>query len=186
MSRFRFLPTSLDGLRCIERLRMGDDRGFLARLFCADEFEQAGAPFSIVQINHTLTRACGTVRGLHFQFPPHAETKLVSCIRGQIFDVAVDLRAGSPTFLKWHGEVLSPDNGRALYIPPGFAHGFQTLTDDCELVYLHSSSYHPESEGAANLADPRIGIAWPLPVGTVSDRDRNHPFLAPEFPGIQL
>lgn len=172
------------GLMRVERLRVGDHRGFLSRLYCADEFAAAGVALSIAQINHTQTRTRGAVRGMHFQWPPHAEAKLVSCVRGQVFDVAVDLRAGSPTFLHWHGESLSEENGRALLIPPGFAHGFQTCSDDCELVYLHSAPYRPESEGAAHALDPRLAIAWPLPITEMSARDRAHPFLPADYTGI--
>lgn len=185
MSRFRFTPCSLDGVQRIDRSRVGDARGFLARLYCADEFAAAGVALSIAQINHTHTRQRGAVRGMHFQRRPHAEAKLVSCVRGQVFDVAVDLRAGSPTFLQWHGESLSEDNGRALFIPPGFAHGFQTCTDDCELVYLHSAAYRPEAEGAVHALDPRLAIAWPLPIAEMSARDQAHLFLTNDYPGLE-
>ena len=139
----------------------------------------------MAQINHTLTRRRGTVRGLHFQNPPHAEDKLVSCLRGSVFDVGVDLRQGSATFLHWHGEILSADNGRGLLIPRGFAHGFQTLEDDCELLYLHSSAYVPKAEGALNARDPRLNIHWPLEFTDISERDTNHPPITHEFTGIQ-
>ena len=117
MSRFRFLDTPLAGLQCVDRLRLEDHRGFLSRLFCSDEFAAAGFALSVAQINHTLTRSAGAVRGMHYQLPPFAEMKLVTCVRGRVFDVAVDLRADSPTFLQWHGEILSSDNCRALAIP---------------------------------------------------------------------
>ena len=169
---------------CVDRLRVGDHRGFLARLYCAEEFAAAGAALSIAQINHTQTRKRGAVRGMHFQRPPHAEAKLVSCVRGRVFDVAVDLRAGSPTFLHWHGETLSEENGRALFIPRGFAHGFQACSDDCELVYLHSAPYRPEAEGAVHALDPRLAIAWPQPIEEMSARDQAHPFLPTDYPGI--
>jgi dTDP-4-dehydrorhamnose 3,5-epimerase len=138
----------------------------------------------IAQINHTLTRRKGVVRGLHFQYPPHAEMKIVSCLRGEIYDVAVDLRVGSPTFLHWHAEVLSAENRRSLMIPEGFAHGFQALTNDCEIIYLHSTLYQPAAEGALNATDPLLAIAWPLEITEMSDRDRNHPLLSDEFKGI--
>ena len=128
MNRFRIQSTPLSGLQVITRQMLGDHRGFLSRLFCADELAQAGWTKPIAQINHTYTAKKGTVRGMHFQHPPHAEMKLVSCIRGEVWDVAVDLRANSPTFLHWHAEVLSADNHKALLIPEGFAHGFQTLS----------------------------------------------------------
>jgi dTDP-4-dehydrorhamnose 3,5-epimerase len=170
----------------VQRKAIEDERGFLSRFYCAEEFHGAGINKAVDQINHTLTRKKGAVRGLHFQYPPHAEIKMVSCMRGEILDVAVDLRRDSPTFLHWHGEILSAANRKSLLIPEGYAHGFQTLTEDCELIYLHTASYHPEAEGALNVADPRLNIAWPLPVNDISDRDRNHPFISQNFQGIIL
>lgn len=184
MSRFDFLITDLAGLTLIERKPIADTRGFLARLYCAEEFRAVGWSKPIAQINHTLTRKCGAVRGLHFQYPPYTESKLVNCLKGQVFDVAVDLRRGSPTFLKWYGAILSADNHRSLLIPGGFAHGFQSLTDDCELVYLHTTPYHPEAESALNVKDPKLGISWPLPITELSERDRAHPFIGVDFLGI--
>lgn len=186
MPRFDFIPTPLAGLMLVQRKAIEDHRGFLSRFYCAEEFRAAGIDKPVAQINHTLTRQRGAVRGLHFQHPPHAETKLVSCLRGEVLDVAVDLRRDSPTFLHWHGEILSAANRKSLLIPEGYAHGFQTLTEDCELIYLHTSSYHPESEGALNMADPRLNIAWPLPANDLSERDRNHPFISQNFQGIVL
>ncbi|OGS99065.1 MAG: dTDP-4-dehydrorhamnose 3,5-epimerase [Gallionellales bacterium RIFCSPLOWO2_02_FULL_59_110] len=186
MSRFDFIPTPLTGLMLVQRKAIEDHRGFLSRFYCAEEFRAAGIDKPVAQINHTLTRQRGAVRGLHFQHPPHAETKLVSCLKGEILDVAVDLRRDSLTFLHWHGEILSAINRKSLLIPEGYAHGFQTLTEDCELIYLHTASYHPEAEGALNVADPRLNIAWPLPVNDLSERDRNHPFISQNFRGIVL
>lgn len=140
----------------------------------------------VAQINQTLTRCEGAVRGMHYQLPPVAEVKLVTCLRGRVFDVAVDLRADSTTFLRWHGEILSPENRRALAIPQGFAHGFQALEVDCELLYLHSAPYRPEAERALNACDPRLGIDWPLPISDMSDRDRGHAMLTENFAGIVL
>ena len=177
MPRFEFIPTPLSDLKLVQRKTIEDHRGFLSRFYCADEFRMAGITKSIAQINHTLTRKKGAVRGLHFQHPPHAETKLVSCLKGEIWDVAVDIRSGSPTFLQWHGEVLTAANRKSLLIPEGYAHGFQALTDDCELIYLHTAAYHPEAEGALNVADPRLSISWPLPIDDLSERDRSHPFI---------
>lgn len=186
MSRFDFIPTPLPGLLAVQRKAIEDHRGFLSRFYCADEFRGAGVIKPVAQINQTLTRQKGAVRGLHFQFPPHAETKMVSCLKGEILDVAVDLRRGSPTFLQWHGEILSATNRKSLLIPEGFAHGFQALTGDCELIYLHTAAYHPGSEGALNVSDPKVNIVWPLPVNDLSERDRNHPFIESEFEGIVL
>ncbi len=186
MSRFDFVQIPLGGLVLVQRRVMEDDRGFLSRFFCVDEFREAGINKPIAQINHTLTRKKGAVRGLHFQFPPHAEIKLVSCLSGEIWDVAVDLRRDSPTFLKWHSEILSAKNRKSLLIPEGFAHGFQTLTEDCELIYLHTASYYPKAEGALNVADHKLNIAWPLPISDLSARDQNHPFIDNNFQGIVL
>ena len=136
-----------------------------------------GGDGKIAQINHTLTQAAGTIRGLHFQQAPHDEAKFVSCLSGAVFDVAVDLRPDSPTYLQWHGEVLSADNGRSMMIPGGFAHGFQTLTEDCELIYLHDKPYAPEAEGGLNPLDPRLAIDWPLPVSQMSPRDKALPLM---------
>jgi dTDP-4-dehydrorhamnose 3,5-epimerase len=186
MARFEFIPTPLAGLMVVQRQAIEDHRGFLSRFYCADEFRDAGIGKNIAQINHTLTCAKGAVRGLHFQFPPHAETKMVSCIRGEVFDVAIDLRHESPTFLQWFGERLSAVNRRSLLIPEGFAHGFQALTKNCELIYLHTEAYHPECEGALNVADPKLAIQWPLAIAELSERDRNHKLIEQNFQGIVL
>lgn len=186
MSRFDFIPTPLKGLTLVQRKVLEDHRGFLSRFYCADEFGAAGIVKAVAQINHTFTRSKGAVRGLHFQYPPHAETKLVSCLQGEIFDVAVDLRRDSPTFLQWHCAVLSAQNHQSLLIPEGFAHGFQALSEDCELIYLHTAAYQPESEGALNIADPKLGIAWPLTITEISERDRNHKMIEQNFQGITL
>lgn len=138
----------------------------------------------IKQINHSRTRTVGAVRGLHFQYPPHAEMKLVRCIKGRVWDVAVDLRAGSATFLRWHAEELAPENARMLVIPEGCAHGFQVLERDSELLYLHTARYVPQVEGGLSCQDPRLGIAWPLPVTDLSRRDSNHAPLTFDFPGV--
>jgi dTDP-4-dehydrorhamnose 3,5-epimerase len=186
MANFEFIPTALAGLTVAQRQRREDSRGFLSRLYCQDEFRLAGVRAPIAQINQTLTRRKGTVRGMHFQLPPHAEIKIVSCLHGEIFDVAVDLRKNSPTFLQWHAEVLSADNQRCLVIPHGYAHGFQTLADDCELLYLHTAPYAPEAERGLNATDPRLSIAWPLTISQRSERDDNHDFLSSEFQGLEL
>ena len=185
-SRFDFLPTPLSGLTVVQRKPIEDERGFFCRFYCAEEFREAGLKKPIAQINHTFTRKKGAVRGLHFQYPPFAETKIVSCLKGEIFDVAVDLRKGSPTFLCWHAEILSAANQKSLLIPEGFAHGFQTLAEDCELIYLHTESFHLQAEGALNVADPRLGIAWPVAIAELSERDRNHPYINLHFEGVLL
>jgi dTDP-4-dehydrorhamnose 3,5-epimerase len=184
LSRFTITDLPLAGLKLVERQNLGDSRGFLSRIFCAEELAPAGWIKPIAQINLTMTARKGTLRGMHFQQPPHSEMKLVNCIRGAVFDVAVDLRTGSPTFLQWHAEELSADNRRSFLIPEGFAHGFQALTDDCELLYLHSMPYVPGSEGALNSQDPTLRIDWPLAVTEMSERDRNHPYLTEQFTGL--
>lgn len=186
MSRFEFIPTPLSGLLLVQRMEIADHRGFLSRFYCAEEFRAAGFNKPIAQINHTLTRSKGAVRGLHFQHPPYADCKLVSCLHGAVWDVAVDLRRDSPTFLQWHSELLSAENRSSLLIPEGYAHGFQALEDDCELIYLHTAAYHREAEGALNVSDPRLNIAWPLPIGDLSERDRSHPFIGADFQGMAL
>lgn len=182
----KFLPTPLPGLLVVTAEPCADERGRLVRIFCEREFSAAGFSGRVAQANLTLTRRPGAVRGLHFQRPPRAEAKLVRCLRGEVFDVAVDLRAGSPTFLEWHAEILSGENLRALFIPEGFAHGFQALTPDCEMLYLHGEVYSPECEGGLRHDDPALAIAWPLPVSELSARDRNHPLLDPSFAGVAL
>ena len=183
--RLTLHPTSLVGLTIVERKVDRDERGSFSRLFCAAELiESVEQPFPVAQINQSMTRRAGSVRGLHFQRHPHAEMKLVSCLRGAVFDVAVDLRRNSSTFLQWHGEVLSDENQRAALIPEGFAHGFQALESDCELLYVHSRPYVAEAEGGLDATDPALGIAWPLPFADVSARDRSHPRLARDFVGL--
>ena len=186
MGQFSISDTLIAGLRIIERKPLSDSRGFLARIFCADELKKVGWKKPIAQINQTLTKKRGTVRGIHFQNAPHAEMKLVSCLQGEIWDVAIDLRKNSPTFLHYHSEKLSAENCRALLIPEGFAHGFQTLTDDCELLYLHSAFYTRDAEAGIRPNDPYLGISWPLDFFEISRRDAEHPLLNDQFIGIEL
>jgi dTDP-4-dehydrorhamnose 3,5-epimerase len=186
MARFTHIDTPIAGLVLVERHPIGDHRGYFERLFCRDELKDVMGDRRVAQINHTLTATAGTLRGMHFQHPPHAEMKLVTCLRGEVFDVAVDLRQGSPTLLHWHAEHLSADNHRTLVIPEGFAHGFQTLTDGCELLYLHTAAYQPDAEDGLNALDPRLGIRWPLPVLDRSPRDLEHPPLDDRFSGIAI
>jgi dTDP-4-dehydrorhamnose 3,5-epimerase len=186
VNRFAVEALPLPGLRRVTRQRLGDSRGFLSRLFCAEELARAGWSQPIAQINHTFTARQGTVRGMHYQRPPAAEMKLVSCLRGEVWDVAVDLRAGSETFLQWHAEVLSAENGQALLIPEGFAHGFQALSDEVELLYCHSHAYTPAAEAGLDPRDPRLAIAWPLAITELSARDTDHPPLDGEFKGVVL
>jgi dTDP-4-dehydrorhamnose 3,5-epimerase len=178
--------TPISGVVCVDRRLRGDHRGFLARLFSADEFASLGWDGPVAQINHTYTAKKGAIRGLHFQVPPKAEKKLVTCLRGAVCDVAVDLRNGSPTFLQHHMEVLSARNPRALLIPEGCAHGFQALTDEVELLYLHSEFYSPCHERGVRPFDPMLAIVWPEEVVTLSDRDRQHSLLTPNYEGLRL
>ncbi len=186
MSRLTVSDLPLAGLRRVQRQRLVDERGVFARLFCAQELAAAGWHGPVAQINHSLTRGPGTVRGLHYQRPPHAEMKLVSCVRGEVWDVAVDLRAGSPTFLHWHAERLSAAEGTALLIPAGFAHGFQVLSEEAELVYCHSVPYAPAAEAGLQARDARLAIRWPLPLQGQSPRDAGLPGLTPDFEGVRL
>lgn len=163
-----------------------DQRGFLERMFCREELESIVGGRTIAQINRTLTYAAGTVRGMHYQYPPYAETKIVSCTKGEVYDVAVDLRRGSGTFLRWHAEVLSENNNKTFVIPEGFAHGFQTLTDNCEMIYFHTAPYSSKAEGVVNVIDPRVAIHWPLPISGQSPRDLSAPLLTEEFGGVIL
>lgn len=176
MSRFTSIPTALQDLIVFERRQLGDDRGFFSRFFCVDEVSGFGSG-RVSQINHTMTQAKGVIRGMHFQRAPHAETKFVSCLKGAIFDVAVDLRPASPTYLQWHGEVLTEENARSLLIPAGFAHGFQTLSENCELIYVHDQPHAPEAEGGVHPLDPKLNISWPLAVTQMSVRDSNFAML---------
>lgn len=186
MSRFEFIPTPISGLKIVKRIALGDSRGFFSRFYCAESFRSDGSPLDISQINHTLTSGIGVVRGMHFQLPPHDEVKFVSCLQGEIFDVAIDLRRDSPTFLRWFSTLLSAENQTSLLIPTGCAHGFQTLTKNCEIIYLHSAAYEPSAEGAINALDPRIAINWPLPIKEMSQRDTHHPMIDLNYPGISL
>lgn len=186
MSRLSLAPLPLPGLVRVQRQPLRDARGFFERLFCAEELAEVGWTQPIAQINRSLTHQAGSVRGLHYQQPPHAEMKLVTCLRGAVWDVAVDLRAGSPTFLRWHAELLSAENGCALLIPPGFAHGFQAQSFEAELLYCHSAPHAPESEAGLHPLDARLAIAWPLPVQGLSARDAGQAWLTEDFQGVRL
>lgn len=173
----------LEDLLLIKHYPISDHRGFLERLYCQKYLQLTGMN-EIAQINFTYTQHKGTVRGMHFQLPPHSEIKIVRCLRGKIFDVAIDLRKDSPTFLKWHSVILEQGGNISLLIPRGFAHGFQTLTNDCELLYFHSNAYNKAYENGISPTDPLIGIRWPLAITNISDRDRAHSFLTPNFQGL--
>ncbi len=174
-----FTPMALEGVWQIDLERRVDPRGYFARFYCADEFAAHGLPTRFVQCNASFNAQRGTLRGLHWQNEPYAEGKLVRCTRGAIFDVAVDLRKTSPTRYRWVGTELSEQNGRALYIPPGFAHGFQTLEDDSEVFYQMTEAYHADLARGVRWDDPMFGIAWPVAVPILSDRDLSLPLISP-------
>jgi dTDP-4-dehydrorhamnose 3,5-epimerase len=171
----KFLPTRLPGVWIVDLEKHGDNRGFFARSWCRREFEEHGLNPNLVQCSVSFNLKKGTLRGMHYQVTPHEEAKLVRCTRGSICDVAVDLRPTSPAFGKWTAEELTADNGRALYIPGGFAHGFQTLSDSTEVFYQMSEFYHPESARGVRWNDPTFGIIWPIPNPIISERDKNLP-----------
>ena len=186
MSHFHFKDTPLQGLKVIQRHPRKDSRGQFTRAFCFEELSAAGWTTPVMQINHSITSDVGSVRGLHYQKPPKAERKMVLCLRGRVWDVAVDLRASSETFLSWHAEELSAENNKAMLIPEGFAHGFQVLEKDTELLYLHSEQYSPQQDDGFSPLDPRLSIPWPLAIGEMSERDRGFPFLSDKYKGVSL
>jgi len=179
-------PTPLKNVVIVETNKLADHRGSFARLFCNQELSPLLGNRQIVQINQSLTTTKGAIRGMHFQYPPYAEMKMVRCIRGKVFDVAVDLRANSETFLQWHAELLTPENARMFVIPEGCAHGFQTLEPDTELLYLHTAHYAPKHEGGVLYNDPMIGIQWPIECTEISNRDREHTKIDTSFSGINV
>jgi dTDP-4-dehydrorhamnose 3,5-epimerase len=178
----KFLPTPLAGAYLIELEPRGDERGFFARVFCEREFAAAGLESGYVQVNNSLTAQRGTLRGMHYQLPPAAEVKLVRCIAGALHDVIVDLRPDSPTCGRWFGADLTAENRRMMYVPRGFAHGFLTLTDDVEALYLVSAFYAPEEERGVRFDDPRFAIDWPIAPSELSTKDRAWPNYNPAGP----
>lgn len=174
----KFRETSLPGAFIIELEPRMDERGFFARTFCSEEFSSHNLETCVVQCNLSLSRHRGTLRGLHFQWPPRAEAKLVRCVRGAVWDAIVDLRPGAPTFGRHESVELTAENRLALYVPKAFAHGFQTLVDNTEVFYQMSTAYAPEAATGILATDPALGIRWPLPVTAMSDKDRGLPFLA--------
>jgi len=179
-----FTPTALAGSYEITLQPFTDNRGWFTRFYCKEEFEQINHTKEWVQMNHSYTKAKGSIRGMHYQYPPYGEIKVVRCIAGAVYDVIIDLRKESKTFLQWVATELSADKKNMLYIPEGFAHGFQTLTGDCELIYFHSEYYKSGNEGGLRYNDPTIGIIWPLDVTEVSERDNNSPLIDHNFKGI--
>jgi dTDP-4-dehydrorhamnose 3,5-epimerase len=169
--------TTLPGLYVVEFETLLDKRGYFARSFCAREFEALGLNLTVAQCNISFNDSAGTLRGMHFQATPYEEAKLIRCTRGAIYDVAVDIRRDSRTYLRWHAVELTPDNRRMMFIPRGFAHGFQTLVDNSEVFYLMSEFYHPESACGLRWNDPALAIRWPMGTPLVSDKDGMHPLL---------
>lgn len=176
----------LAGVSLVETDPFCDDRGMFYRAFCSHDLAALLGKRQIVQANVSRTRAIGALRGMHYQKPPHAEMKLIRCLRGRVWDVAVDLRCGSPTFMQWFGVELSSSNALMLLIAEGFAHGFQVLEEDSELLYLHTAHYVPALEGGVRYDDPALAIKWPLAVTDISNRDMNHPLITPDFGGIAV
>ena len=186
MKKFDFEESPLRGLFHLTPKPIEDSRGYFERLFCEEDFAKIGLAKKIVNINHTYTKKKGTIRGFHFQYPPSSETKIVICLKGSIYDVAVDIRKDSSTFLGWHSQILSAEKRNMLLIPEGFAHGFQTLEDDVELLYLHTDFYSEQLEGGLLYNDPKLKVSWPLESIDLSPRDKAHALIADDFKGIDV
>lgn len=184
MSRFNFTQTFLEGVFTIEPKPIHDERGYFERYFCAQDFREIGILKPIAQMNHSKTIGKGSIRGIHYQTPPFCETKIVRCLKGAIYDVAVDLRADSSTFLQHFGIELSETNAKYLVIPDGFGHTFQTLSDEAEILYLVTEFFNPQAEGSLNALDPILNIKWPLKIGTMSSKDANAPSVNQVFKDI--
>jgi dTDP-4-dehydrorhamnose 3,5-epimerase len=177
--------TPLHGLMKITRKIHWDERGFFSKIFCAKDFEDLQLFNAPIQVNYSFNEKLGTVRGLHYQAPPYMEKKLVSCVRGKVWDVAIDLRKASPTFLHWHAEVLSADNGISLLIPEGFGHGFQTLEEGASLIYCHSQIHVPSGDTGLNPLDPVLKVEWPTQITSLSEKDRSWTFIDESFQGVK-
>lgn len=182
----KFSETLLHKCYVIEPHIVEDNRGWFMRAFCKEDFQEIGHTKEWLQLNHSVSFHKGSLRGMHYQVPPFAEIKMVRCIAGSVFDVVVDIRQDSPTFLNYIGVELSAENRNMIYIPEGFAHGFQTLTDNCQLLYHHTEVYTPGCEGGLQFDDKLLDIRWPLPVTEISTRDRTHPYLDHNFKGIAI
>lgn len=173
-----FTPLSLLGASIVDIKPLTDDRGFFARSFCQNEFADRNLKTNVVQCNISFNTKRGTIRGMHYQLPPKSEAKLVRCTRGRIHDVIIDLRPGSPTYCRWEAVAMSGSDHRALYIPEGFAHGFQTLEDDTEVFYQMFEFYFPDHAAGVRWDDPAFGISWPLPDPIISEKDRSYPLYS--------
>lgn len=186
MNTFTIKPLQFNGTFLIESNYYKDNRGIFARIFCSAELNEILGPREIVQINYSCTQKKGTVRGFHFQYPPKAEMKIIRCLKGSIFDVLVDIRINSPTFLQWLSIILTNKSFEMICIPEGFAHGFQTLENDVELLYLHTEKYSPDNEGRLSVFDPSIGVKWPLDITVISDIDKKTKYIDNDFRGVVL
>ena len=182
----KFNETKIKGLYIAELEPLSDDRGFFARVYCNKELEKINIEKSIKQINHSLTSTVGAIRGMHYQSTPYTEIKMVRCISGEVYDVAIDLRKDSDTFLQWHGEYLNSKNFKMMVIPEGFAHGFQVIKPNSELLYFHTESYTQKAESGILFNDKKIGIKWPLKVTDISERDLRHENIINKFKGINI
>lgn len=184
MGKLAIKATPLNDAVIVETQPFEDHRGAFSRFFCKDELSEVLGDRSIVNVNFSRTSQKGALRGMHYQNTPHREMKLVRCLQGRIFDVIVDIRKGSSTFMKWYGVELSKENQRMLVVPEGFAHGFQALEEDSEILYITTSYYSPECEAGVRHDDPALEIQWPLPVADLSEKDRTHSLLSTDFQGI--
>lgn len=180
----KIIETQIAGLKVIKSDFFQDSRGLFFRFFCAKKLGLILNDRKIVQINYSVTNDLGAIRGMHYQNKPHSEMKIIRCLKGRVYDVAVDLRKGSQSFLKWYGVELSPESNLAYVIPEGFAHGFQVLEEDSHLLYLHTAFYSPELEGAVRFDDPKINISWPLDPTDLSEKDKSHAYINEEFEGV--
>ena len=184
MNRFETINTPINGLVALQTKPLTDERGYFQRLFCANDFKEIGLNREIVNINHSYTKTAGSIRGMHFQYQPSSEIKIVKCVKGAILDVAIDIRHNSPTFLKHFSIELTEENNTMLYIPEGFAHGFQTLRDDCEIIYFVTNYYSKELESGLNPFDELIDIKWPLECSDISQKDANATKIDSTFAGV--
>jgi len=182
----KFIESIIQNVYIVEPEPFIDKRGMFARVFGINEFKEIGHSKEIVNINHSTTKKKGSIRGMHFQYPPKGEIKIIKCIKGSINDVAIDIRKDSPTFLQYHTEILSADNMKMMYIPEGFAHGFQALNDNIEMIYYTTEFYCAEKEGGIRYNDPMIGIEWPLEVTDISKKDKELQLLKNDFEGIEV
>jgi dTDP-4-dehydrorhamnose 3,5-epimerase len=186
MNKLTIATVDIDGIKVLNSNSIIDDRGYFGRLFCQKELQQITNSKNIVQINQSITNNSGVIRGMHYQKKPALEGKFVTCLKGKIFDVAIDIRKDSKSLFNYHAEILSEENKKILYIPEGFAHGFQTIKSNCEVLYFHTEYYSQENESGINSMDPSIGINWPNNVSFRSERDLTFPFLDSSFKGIEI